>query len=238
MYPIRILSLLVMGFFLSSVPVQAELRDQGLNSIMLIIDKAIEDMSASSEEGGDDTAESNANANRAVVNLSKTLGTLSYSRLQCGEAGVLAEFTQRVQKMAEENRDAMRDAFQEGFDQSKQETKLLSEDECKRLTESRNRTDPEPEANVEADEVTPVEEVVIEEVIAEDPIKRYLRIAELTGQLAYKRKVCQDESIFTKDYNEYISTVPDEFEEEVKEAYWKGYKHGKRLNKNLTQGQC
>ena len=144
----------------------------------------------------------------------------------------------QIQQMAEENRDAMRDAFQEGFDQSKQETKLLSEDECKRLTESRNRTDPEQKANVEADEEAVIEEEVIEEVIVEDPIKRYLRIAELTGQLAYKRKVCQDEGVFTKDYNEYIASVPEEYEEEVKEAYWKGYKHGKRLNKNLTEGQC
>ena len=122
---------------------RAELQDQGLNSIMLIIDKAIEELNAqpADDEAG---AEAVENATRTIVNLSRTLGTLSYSRLQCGEASVLAEFTQRVQLMPDESRDSMRDAFQEGFDKSKEETTLLSQDECERLTRSRNRGEQEP----------------------------------------------------------------------------------------------
>ena len=102
-----------------------------------------------------------------VVNLSRTLGTLSYSRLQCGQAEVLSEFTQRVQLMPEVSRDPMRDAFQEGFDKSKDETQLLSADECDRLTRSRVRTETVDEANVTEDKSNaagrsrkpPVEEV-------------------------------------------------------------------------------
>ncbi len=223
----------------------AELQDQGLNSIMQIIDKAIGD-AASAEQAKDDETEQQATdrkaaANTTVVNLSRTLGTLSYSRLQCGEAGVLAEFTQRVLLVAEEDRDAMRDAFQEGFDKSKQETSLLSEDECKRLTESRQRSEKQDVANVIEDpdqQETAAQEEAAEPEPEEDPKFKLLRIAELSGQLAYKRKFCEGRKVFNRDYNEYIGTVPDELKEEVKTAYWKGYKHGKRLNKNLTRSHC
>lgn len=223
----------------------AELQDQGLNSIMLIIDKAIDELNTQTE-GLDEAATeaelaSKKNASKAVVNLSKTLGTLSYSRLQCGEASVLAEFTQRVRLMPEQDRDAMRDAFQSGFDQSKKDTVLLSEDECKRLTESRNRADVVSEANVAEEKTKNADNTVVEEVQEappEDPKLRYLRVAELSGQLAYKRKFCQDEKVFNRDYNNYIGSIPEEIQEEVKTAYWKGYKHGKRLNKNLNRSQC
>ncbi len=168
----------------------------------------------------------------------------SYSRLQCGEAGVLAEFTQRVQLMPDENRDAMRDAFQEGFDKSKEETQLLSQDECERLTRSRNRSEAEAEANVkqektraaEASEAAPEPEEEVE--ATEEPRLRHLRIAEISGQLAYKRRFCEDEKVFNRDYNEYLESVPEDFREEVKAAYWKGYKHGKRINKHLSKDQC
>ncbi len=137
----------------------------------------------------------------------------------------------------------MRDAFQEGFDKSKEHTTLLSEDECERLTRSRIRTEQPVDANVAEEKeknraAEPVAEVVEEEPDPEDPKFRDLRIAEVTGQLAYKRKFCQDETIFNRDYNEYLESIPEDYREEVKTAYWKGYKHGKRLNKNLTQEQC
>lgn len=223
----------------------AELQDQGLNSIMQIIDKAIDD-TVSTEQANVDETEEQATARMAaayatVVNLSRTLGTLSYSRLQCGEAGVLAEFTQRVLLVAEENRDAMRDAFQEGFDKSKQETALLSEDECKRLTESRQRSEKQDVANVVEDpkqQEAAAQEDTAEPEPEEDPKFRLLRIAELTGQLAYKRQFCDGKKVFNRDYNEYIGKVPEELKEEVKTAYWKGFKHGKRLNKQLTRSQC
>jgi len=115
----------------------AELQDQGLNSIMQIIDKAIDEIGQENtgEENDEADAAAMETAVEAVVNLSRTLGSLAYSRLQCGQADVLSEFTQRVQQMPEASRDAMRNAFQEGFDKSKDDSKLLSEDECKRLTE-------------------------------------------------------------------------------------------------------
>ena len=65
-----------------------------------------------------------------------------------------------------------------------------------------------------------------------------IRIAELSGQLAYKRRFCDGKQVFNRDFNEYISNIPDDYREEVESAYWKGYKHGKRLNKNLTKSQC
>ncbi len=222
----------------------AELQDQGLNSIMQIIDKAIDDAASTEQADADETEEQAAArmaaASATIVNLSRTLGTLSYSRLQCGEAGVLAEFTQRVLLAAEENRDAMRDAFQQGFDKSKQETTLLSEDECTRLTDSRQRSEKQDAANV-VEDPKQQEAAVEEEVVEPDPEEpkfKLLRIAELTGQLAYKRQFCDGKKIFNRDYNEYIGMVPEELKEEVKTAYWKGYKHGKRLNKNLTKSQC
>ena len=104
--------------FLFSTPVLA-LPDQGLSSIMDIIDKAIDEFNAKSSEqqGSDeDTKKATEAASATIVNLSKTLGKLSYSRLQCGQADVLAEFTQRVQKMPQDIRDLMRDGFQAGFD--------------------------------------------------------------------------------------------------------------------------
>ncbi len=239
------LKLLLAVFLLSALSFngRAELLDQGLNSIMEIIDKAIAEFDQQLPEEGEIDPATLATATGTIVNLSRTLGTLSYSRLQCGEASVLAEFTQRVQQMPNESRDPMRDAFQEGFDRSKEETPLLSEDECERLTRSRNRSDTATAANVNEDETLDraepeLVEEEIEELPPEDPKFRHLRIAELTGQLAYRRKYCQDEKVFNRDYNEYLESIPEEYREEVKNAYWKGYKHGKRLNKNFTREQC
>ncbi|MCP4471867.1 MAG: hypothetical protein GY815_14495 [Gammaproteobacteria bacterium] len=227
---------------------RAELKDQGLSSIMDIIDKAIAELEQHAGEGNSDidpTDLENAlkNASNAVISLSRTLGTLSYSRLQCGQAEVLSEFTRRVQLMPDDSRDPMRDAFQEGFDKSKEETPLLSEDECQRLTRSRLRTEATEQANVQQEKSTaaaeePVVEEVVEELPAEDPKFRHLRVAELSGQLAYKRRFCADEKVFNRDYNEYLESIPEDYWEEAKTAYWKGYKHGKRLNKNLTRDQC
>ena len=224
----------------------AELRDQGLKSIMDIIDKAIAELEQQTAEAGEDGDPAGLeNATSTIVNLSRTLGTLSYSRLQCGQADVLSEFTKRVQLMPDESRDPMRDAFQEGFDKSKEETPLLSADECERLTRSRARSEKVEEANVKEEktrstsaEAEAVIEVEEEPVVEEEPKLRHLRIAELSGQLAYKRRFCQDEKVFNRDYNEYLESVPEEFREEVKGAYWKGYQHGKRLNKNLSKAQC
>jgi predicted secreted protein len=216
---------------------------------MDIIDKAISELS---QQTAQDTAEQNpeqleatiSNATDTVVNLSRTLGNLSYSRLQCGQAEVLSEFTQRVQLMPEQSRDPMRDAFQEGFDKSKDETELLSKDECERLTRSRSRSEATEEANVRQDKSetkagkkakAEAEKVVVS---PEDPLFRHLRVAELSGQLAFKRRFCQDEKVFNRDYNEYLESVPEEYREDAKTAYWKGYQHGKRLNKYLTQDKC
>ncbi len=223
---------------------QAELRDQGLKSVMDIIDKAISELNQQTEDAAAEADPAQLeNATSTVINLSRTLGTLSYSRLQCGQAEVLSEFTQRVQLMPEASRDPMRDAFQEGFDKSKEETPLLSADECERLTRSRARSEAAAEANVvEEKTAEPAQqaeaEPVEEEISAEDPMFRHLRIAEMSGQLAYKRRFCQDEKVFNRDYNEYLESVPEEYREEAKTAYWKGYQHGKRLNKNLTREKC
>ena len=218
---------------------KAELADQGLNSIMQIIDQAIEQAAAAAEQDDGEQAGSDA-----LVNLSRTLGTLSYSRLQCGEAEVLAEFTARVQQVSQEQGDAMRNAFQEGFDKSKAETSLLSADECERLTRARTRN--QASESVEAEETSASaaaandsQQAVAEPEVVEEPEElSYLRVAELTGQLAYKRKFCQDDKVFNRDYNQYLNSVPEEYREAVKEAYWKGYKHGGRLNKFLTAEQC
>lgn len=222
---------------------RAELLDQGLNSIMVIIDTALANINkptdATSETAEADAAAKTA-ANTTIVNLSRTLGTLSYSRLQCGEAEVLAAFTQRVQLMPVEAQDAMRGAFQAGFDKSKSESTLLSEDECKRLTQSRKHVEVVDETNVTQDKnpKTKKEKAAKVEKPVEDPKLRHIRIAELTGQLAYKTKFCSDEKVFNRDYNAFINTVPEEFRAVVKTSYWKGFKHGKRLNKNLTVEQC
>jgi predicted secreted protein len=243
---IKLLFVIIAMFSLAS-GARAELQDQGLNSIMDIIDKAISELAQQTSEAdiASDPAELEGvieNATSTVVNLSRTLGTLSYSRLQCGQADVLSEFTQRVQLMPEESRDPMRDAFQEGFDKSKDETPLLSADECQRLTRSRIRTEKVDDANViqdkAADANTPAVEEVKEVVVAEDPKFRHLRVAELSGQLAFKSRFCQDEKVFNRDYNEYLESIPEDYRDEVKSAYWKGYKHGERMNKNLTQAQC
>jgi predicted secreted protein len=241
----KILKLLFALLILSSLSMvaRAEIQDQGLQSIMDIIDKAIVELNQKAEEGAEVDPAAFENATNAIVNLSRTLGTLSYSRLQCGEAAVLAEFTQRVQLMPDDTRDPMRNAFQEGFDKSKEETPILSQDECERLTRSRKRNESQIDANVNEDKsktraAEPSVEEVEEVLPPEDPKFRHLRVAELTGQLAYKRKFCQDETVFNRDYNEYLESIPEEYREEVKTAYWKGYKHGKRLQKNLTREQC
>ena len=241
----KILKLLFALLILSSLSLaaRAEIQDQGLQSIMDIIDKAIAELNQKTEDGVEADPAALDNATSAIVNLSRTLGTLSYSRLQCGEAAVLAEFTQRVQLMPDASRDPMRDAFQEGFDKSKEETPILSQDECERLTRSRKRNESQTDANVEEDKsktrvAEPSAEEVEEVLPPEDPKFRHLRVAELTGQLAYKRKFCQDETVFNRDYNEYLESIPEEYREEAKNAYWKGYKHGKRLQKNLTLEQC
>jgi predicted secreted protein len=227
--------------------VQAELQDQGLKSIMDIIDKAIGELAEQAAAENDPLALEDAltNATSTVVNLSRTLGNLSYSRLQCGQAEVLSEFTQRVQLMPEQSRDPMRDAFQEGFDKSKDETPLLSEDECERLTRSRIRSETVDDTNVVEDQSKPSSaarndagEETEEVISAEDPKFRHLRVAELSGQLAFKKRFCQDETVFNRDYNEYLESVPEEYREEVKATYWKGYKHGQRMNQKLTQEQC
>lgn len=221
------------------------LQDQGLSSIMDIIDKAIDEFNVKTEEqqgSEEEIQKANEAASTTVVNLSRTLGKLSYSRLQCGQADVLAEFTQRVQKMPQDFRDSMRDAFQEGFDKSKAETALLSEDECNRLTQSRTRGDKQVEANISDENKRKPEEE--KEVVkkapkpAEDPRLKHLRVAELSGQLAYRRKFCGDNKVVTRDFNEVISKMPNEFQEEAKLSYWKGYKHGKRLNKGLNRDKC
>jgi predicted secreted protein len=247
----KLLNLLFVILALSTLAsgARAQLQDQGLKSIMDIIDKAITQLEQKTESTDSAAAESDPaeldKATSTVVNLSRTLGTLSYSRLQCGQAEVLSEFTRRVQLMPEASRDPMRDAFQEGFDKSKDETPLLSADECQRLTRSRQRSETVDQANVQQDkpkaaatENKPEAEQVEEPVAAEDPKLRQLRIAELSGQLAYKRRFCQDEKVFNRDYNEYLESIPEEYREEVKLAYWKGFKHGKIINKNLTRAQC
>jgi predicted secreted protein len=246
----KFLNLLILLFALLSLAsgARAELKDQGLSSIMDIIDKAIAELDQQTGAGNPDIDPADlekaiANASTTVISLSRTLGSLAYSRLQCGQADVLSEFTQRVQLMPDDSRNPMRDAFQEGFDKSKEETPLLSEDECERLTRSRARTETTEQANVQQDKSTavteePEAEEVVEELAPEDPKFRHLRVAELSGQLAYKRRFCADEAVFNRDYNEYLESIPEEYREEVKTAYWKGYKHGKRLNKNLTQDQC
>lgn len=232
--------LIYLSFLLSSSA--HALEDQGLNSVMDIIDRAVTEFNSKSEEEGteEEKAKANEAASATVVNLSRTLGKLSYSRLQCGQADVLAEFTQRVQKMPEDFRDPMRDAFQAGFDQSKAETPLLAEDECERLTQSRSRGDKEVEANVKEEKEGKKAEVKVEKAPepVEDPKFKQLRIAELSGQLAFKRKLCGDNKAVTRDFNEVIAKMPEEIQDEAKKSYWQGYKHGKRLNKDFNKDNC
>jgi predicted secreted protein len=241
----KILKLLFALLILSSVSLaaRAEVQDQGLQSIMDIIDKAIAELNQKVEDGVEADPAALENASSTIISLSRTLGTLSYSRLQCGEAAVLAEFTQRVQLMPDATRDPMRDAFQEGFDKSKDDTPILSQDECERLTRSRKRSESQADANVNAEKsetkvAKPSVEEVEEVLPPEDPKFRHLRVAEMTGQLAYKHKFCEDETVFTRDYNDYLESIPEDYREEIKAAYWRGYKHGKRLHKYLTREQC
>ncbi len=221
----------------------AELNDQGLNSIISIIDKAIislktppsdEDVKAKKEGSADKEVDL---SNSVIVNMAKTLGKLSFSRLQCGEASVLGEFTKRVQSAPEAYQNLMRIAFQEGFDKSKASTKLLSDDECKRLTESRQLKAKKIDAKVKTPKQKVVEEVVEVEV-AEDPTLKHMRLAHMAGQFAYKKKFCGDKKIINKDYNEIISNMPKDMQKEGRKAYWKGYKQGKHMNKNITKSHC
>ena len=85
--------------------------------------------------------------------------------------------------------------------------------------------------------MAPVEEVV-EEVDEEEPMRRQLRIAELSGQLAYKTRVCNGKAVFTRDLNAFLETVPEDYLQEVKDSYWQGYQHGRRMNPNLTADTC
>lgn len=243
---IRIFRIVLISLFFLHSGSAAALQDQGLNSIMEIIDRAVgeyQSQATDESKSEEERQQATAAASSTVINLSRTLGKLSYSRLQCGQAEVLAEFTLRVQKMPEDFRDPMRDAFQEGFDSSKAETPLLSEDECKRLTQSRTRGDKQVEANVKQDPKAggnkPTDQPEArEEAPPEDPRLKALRIAELTGQLSYKRKFCGDKKIHSRDFNEVINQMPEEYRADAKEAYWKGYRRGKGLNKGLHKEQC
>ena len=73
---------------------------------------------------------------------------------------------------------------------------------------------------------------------AEDPNLKYLRIAELSGQLAFKKKFCGDDKVLTRDFNQLIGNMPQAIQEQARDAYWSGYKHGRRLNKDLSRDQC
>jgi len=237
--PTLILLMLTLGLSLGASAQQN--LDQGLSSILAIIDKAIAEFNAPPAEGSDAEAltQQKETASATIVNLSRTLGKLSYSRLQCGQADVLAEFTARVQQMPDDYRDAMRDAFQAGFDQSKEESPLLSDDECKRLTASRSRGEKKAQPKVAAEAEKPAEPKAEKKPETEEEQRlRALRLAEITGQLAWKRKFCGDKGVTRRDFNEVIAKMPEAWREDAKKAYWKGYQHGKRLNKGLKQSAC
>lgn len=229
-------------------PAQAELNDQGLISIISIIDKAITAANAPADPKAEsnsetktdkqDTKKSAGLSNSTLVNMARTLGKLSFSRLQCGEASVLGEFTKRVQSSPEAYQNLMRSAFQEGFDKSKNDTKLLSDDECKRLTQSRQIKAVEAEANVEAPKEAAAKKPEKKPEPKEDPALKHLRLAHMVGQLAYKKKLCGDKKIFTSDFNEIIENMPENTQKKAKAAYWKGYKQGRKMNKNLEPSQC
>ncbi len=236
------LIILMLSLGMSHTANAQQLLDQGLSSILAIIDKAITEFNQPPADGADAETlkKQHDNASATIVNLSRTLGKLSYSRLQCGQADVLAEFTARVQQMPEEYRDAMRDGFQQGFDQSKAETPLLSDDECKRLTASRSRSEKKPETKVKDEEKAKPETEKPEKVVEteEDRKRRSLSLAEITGQLAWKHQFCGDNKVLQRDFNEVIAKMPKEYLEEAKKAYWKGFKHGKRLNKGFKKEDC
>lgn len=235
-----VFKVIICQFLFMVSPLQA-LEDQGLNAIITIIDAEVEafNLTQQSQQVTDEEKQVKMKSSSSkIVTLSRTLGNLSYSRLQCGQAEVLAEFTQRVQKMPAEFRDPMRDAFQVGFDKSKAETPLLSADECERLTQSRNLGEKKLEANVEDVPEEKAAKVVEKPVPVVDPKLKHLRIAELSGQLAYKRKFCGDRKVINRDFNDVIGKMPEQFRAEAKSAYWKGYEHGKRLNSSLTKERC
>ncbi len=222
---------------------QAALNDQGLNSIISIIDTAISALPTA--QVGDKTSSESTKTNEeiatdlsnsTIVNMARTLGKLSFSRLQCGEASVLGEFTKRVQAVPKAYQNLMRNAFQDGFDKSRTTSKLLSDDECKRLTESRQL-----KAEVAEDKIkAPTKETVKEEQpkAVEDPSLQHMRLAHMTGQFAYKRKYCGDKNIVTQDYNSIIAGMPKDIQKKGREAYWKGFQQGKRMNKYLTLDNC
>ncbi|MBT7045815.1 MAG: hypothetical protein HN977_10535, partial [Gammaproteobacteria bacterium] len=105
----RIVSIILICQLFFMPGVAMALEDQGLSSIMSIIDKAVDAFNAKTddEQGTEEEKKKKLESSSAtIVNLSRTLGKLSYSRLQCGQADVLAEFTQRVQKMPDEFRNS------------------------------------------------------------------------------------------------------------------------------------
>lgn len=222
------------------------LNDQGLDSLLAIIDKATQtalkpesnNEANNNQEGTTDSAAAAAIALKTVVNLSRTLGRLGYSRLQCGETGVLSEFTKRVQLLPTETREAMRAAFQEGFDRSKGETELISEDQCERLRQSRSlgaqQAKEAAEANVETSrKATPKKTAPkVEQVkTPEEEQQRYMRIAQITGQLASRHQLCGDKAALQKLYREMMQGIPKDFKADAKKSYSEGLKHGQRLNK-------
>lgn len=237
--------LITFALALVFLPTHAELNDQGLISIISIIDKAIESTKSTAANPSENnnppkTAEELAKelSSSTIVNMARTLGNLSFSRLQCGETSVLGEFTKRVQSAPELYQNAMRSAFQEGFDKSKASTKLLSKDECKRLTESRQIKATQAEAKVDAPKKAQQPKQAQKQKPAEDPSLKYKRIAYITGQFAYKKKYCGDKKVINRDFNEVIKPMPKDMQDIAKKSYWKGYKQGKRMNKNLTADHC
>lgn len=236
-----LISIFLIAFL--STATHAELNDQGLNSIISIIDKAIISLKTPPVDGDAKTDDKDSAdkeidlSNSVIVNMAKTLGKLSFSRLQCGEANVLGEFTKRVQSAPEAYQNLMRVAFQEGFDKSKSETKLLSDDECKRLTESRQLKAKKVDDKVKAPKQKIAKEV-IEPEVEEDPALKHMRLAHMAGQFAYKKKFCGDKKIINKDFNDIIANMPKEMQKDGKKSYWKGYNQGKRMNKNLSLERC
>ncbi len=227
-----------------STTAHAQLNDQGLNSIISIIDKAITTLADDKQQTDKTSAPAKTEdekaaeiSNSVLVNMARTLGKLSFSRLQCGEASVLGEFTKRVQAAPEQYQNLMRLAFQEGFDKSKASTKLLSDDECKRLTESRRLKATKVEDKVKAPK-KPEKTAKKAEPIKEDPFLKHKRLAHMAGQFAYKKKFCGDKKVINRDFNDIIAKMPKDKQKEGKKIYWEGYQQGKRMNKNLTLDKC
>jgi len=242
---------LLLSLFLLLAPglsIQADtLNDQGLDSLLAIIDKASANLiKKAADESAEEPAEEQQQgeiASGTIVNLSRTLGRLGYSRLQCGETGVLSEFTKRVQLLPVELREGMRAAFQEGFDRSKSDTDLISEDECKRLKESRSVGSQQAKgasaANVETDQAPPpkAKKQAAPEVVKtpEDEAQRFERIARITGQMASRYQMCGDRKELEKLYLQMMEKIPQDFKARSQKAYYKGLKQGRRLNQGF---QC